>query len=258
MISDAHLDYKSLSLFNDSLLCTDSVHSNSFGVAGEPISDLLRLDSTVNLMMLGCMVVFLVLLARFREFFVRQLSAILYETHADEIKIYTTQEHVMQIVIIFVGSLLLSFTVFFLATQTHVPLESFPNKLTIIAITQLFIVGYLVVKGGIQYVANVVFFGRRRANYFYCIQVFLSACTSILLFPITLLLVYSVMSVKILAFSLAFVLVLNKLLTFYKTWAIFFRQNGLFLQIFLYFCTLEIAPLAAAGGIWFSIFNGLK
>ena len=256
MISDAHLDYKSL--LNDSLLCTDSVHSNSFGVAGEQIADLLTLDSTVNLIMVGCLVLYLVALARAREFFVRQLHFFFYDAHADEIRNYTTQEHLLQMIIIGIGSLLLSMSSFVLATKMLVPQDSLPDKKIVVMIVLLFILAYLITKWSVQYVANVVFFGKRRANYFYCIQVFTTACTSILLIPIALLMIYSSMSVKMLGICLVSFLFLNKIVTFYKTWAIFFRQNGLFLQIILYFCTLEIAPLAAAGGIWLSIINGLK
>lgn len=256
MISSKHLDYKSL--INDSLLCTDSVHSNSFGVVGEPVSNLQSIDSTMNLMMLGSFIFLVVALAHSREFFIRQLGVFFYEIHADEIKNYTTQEHLMQQMVIGVGCLLLSISAFYLGTRILAPHDFFPDKIDAILLFLLFIVAYLIVKGAIQYVANIVFFGRRRANYFYCIQVFISACTSILLLPIVVCLVYSIISVKILAICLVFILFLNKIMTFYKTWTIFFRQNGLFLQIILYFCTLEIAPLAAAGGIWLSIFNGLK
>ncbi|MFC2384027.1 MAG: DUF4271 domain-containing protein [Hoylesella saccharolytica] len=36
-----------------------------------------------------------------------------------------------------------------------------------------------------------------------------------------------------------------KLLSFYKQFVLFFRQKAGFLQIFLYFCALEIVPLCA-------------
>lgn len=44
------------------------------------------------------------------------------------------------------------------------------------------------------------------------------------------------------------VVFLVKLLSFYKCYVIFFRQNGIFLQIILYFCALEIVPLATLWG----------
>ena len=44
------------------------------------------------------------------------------------------------------------------------------------------------------------------------------------------------------------VLVLVKILSFYKSYLIFFKRNGLFLQIILYFCALEVVPLSALWG----------
>ena len=57
---------------------------------------------------------------------------------------------------------------------------------------------------------------------------------------------------------IGFVLFLNKILTFYKAYQIFFRGNGLYLQTFLYFCTLEIAPMLALGGAGLAIIDSVK
>ena len=42
----------------------------------------------------------------------------------------------------------------------------------------------------------------------------------------------------------AAVTVVFKMLAFWRAYIIFFRHGGLSLQIFLYFCTLEVMPLA--------------
>ena len=64
-----------------------------------------------------------------------------------------------------------------------------------------------------------------------------------------LLLVYFDMETKNVITYLIIVLILVKILTFYKCFVIFFRRIGVYLQIFLYFCTLEIVPMAAFWGI---------
>ena len=250
------MDYKIL--VNDSLLCADSVHSSSFGVVGEPVPELLSLDSTMNLILMGCLVFFIVALAHSYQFFIRQTSSFFYESHDDEIENYTMQEHLLQVAIIVMGCLLLAISTFIPAVQLLAPHQTFPNQVETILLFSLYILGYLFVKLFVQYVANVVFFGRRRSKHFLGIQVFITACTSILFLPIAFLLIYSEVDARFLLVCLVFVLIMNKILSFYKVWNTFSRQNGLFLQIILYFCTLEIAPLAAAGGIWLSIFNGLK
>ena len=44
------------------------------------------------------------------------------------------------------------------------------------------------------------------------------------------------------------VLMVVKLLLFYKCFIIFFKRLGSFLQFFLYFCALEVVPLALLWG----------
>ena len=76
----------------------------------------------------------------------------------------------------------------------------------------------------------------------------LSAIEGALLFPAILFQSYfDAPSQNVITYAV-FVLVLVKIFTFYKCFVIFFRKNGLFLQIILYFCTLEIIPLLALWG----------
>ena len=44
------------------------------------------------------------------------------------------------------------------------------------------------------------------------------------------------------------VVVLSRLLSLYKCFLIFFRQKGVYLQIILYFCALEISPIIMLSG----------
>ena len=54
------------------------------------------------------------------------------------------------------------------------------------------------------------------------------------------------------------VLILVKSLTFFKSYVIFFRRKGYFLQNILYFCALELVPLASFGGFVAITINYLK
>ena len=60
--------------------------------------------------------------------------------------------------------------------------------------------------------------------------------------------VYFSLSIKTVSIYAIFVIILFKLLTFYKTHIIFFRRKGAFLQNILYFCALEIVPLLSLYG----------
>jgi hypothetical protein len=54
------------------------------------------------------------------------------------------------------------------------------------------------------------------------------------------------------------VLIIVKIMTFYKCYIIFFRQNVVSLQIILYLCALEIVPLLALWKILDFTANSLK
>ena len=85
----------------------------------------------------------------------------------------------------------------------------------------------------------------------------LSAIEGALLYPAILFQSYFEAPAQNIVIYTVFVLVLVKILTFYKCFVIFFRKNGLFLQIILYFCTLEIIPLLALWGVLGIITNAL-
>ena len=78
------------------------------------------------------------------------------------------------------------------------------------------------------------------------------------MYPLVMLQVYFDLSLENAAVFFVIVLILNKILTFYKSWIIFFKQKGLFLQNILYFCALEITPVLAFCGTWLMIINKLK
>ena len=77
---------------------------------------------------------------------------------------------------------------------------------------------------------------------------FLFSCEGVLLFPVVMLLTYFNLSLDAAIIYALIVVGLVKILSFYKSYIIFFRGNGSFLQIFLYFCALEVVPLFALWG----------
>ena len=71
----------------------------------------------------------------------------------------------------------------------------------------------------------------------------------VLLSPFVLLHVFGSLSLQITLIGVASVVILAKILTFYKCYLIFFQRFGAILQIFLYFCALEMIPLVGLVGL---------
>ena len=103
-----------------------------------------------------------------------------------------------------------------------------------------------------------VFFGRRKNLQFLGSLLFITAIEGVMLFPLVLLLTYFQISIQIAAYYFIFVLIFVKILTFYKSYVIFFKQKDFFLQIILYFCTLEMIPLSVLWTALAVITNSLK
>ena len=117
---------------------------------------------------------------------------------------------------------------------------------------------YFAAKWILYSLVNEVFFGSKKRLQWNQVFLMITAIEGVLLFPAVLLIVYFNLEVEKVIFYLIFVLLLNKILTFYKSWGIFFQQKGFSLQFFLYFCSLEITPLLVFGGLWLMIVNSLK
>lgn len=95
---------------------------------------------------------------------------------------------------------------------------------------------------------NWVFFPKEKNRQWNKTILFLSSIEGVALFPIVMLQVYFRTDMSTTLIYALIVAIITKILTFYKCYAIFFRKTGVFLQIFLYFCALELVPVTALFG----------
>ena len=77
----------------------------------------------------------------------------------------------------------------------------------------------------------------------------LTASEGMMLFPAVLLVVYFDLPLPSAFVYTIFIIILTKILIFYKSFTIFFSQSTIHLQIILYFCALELMPAVASWGI---------
>ena len=117
---------------------------------------------------------------------------------------------------------------------------------------------YLLLKWLVYTIVNNVLFGGNKSLQWSRAFFFVTALEGMLLFPLLLMVIYFKLSVEKGLYYFIFVLLLCKILAFFKSRSIFFRQKILFLQNILYFCALEITPLLAFGGAWLILAHFLK
>jgi len=130
-----------------------------------------------------------------------------------------------------------------------------------IAVTGLFtglFAAYFLLKWLLYSLVNNVLFGSKKSLQWNHSFFFLSALEGGMMFPLVLMIAYLGLSIENALYYFSFVLILNKILSFYKSHCIFFRQKILFLQNILYFCALEMMPLLALSGAWLILAHFLK
>ena len=118
----------------------------------------------------------------------------------------------------------------------------------VICIYAGYVMSYCLIKALLYTIAGLVFFDKKKNEQWLKAYLFLLSCEGVLLFPVVMLLSYFDLSLQVAVIYTIIVLVLVKILSFYKSYLIFFKRNGLFLQIILYFCALEVVPLSALWG----------
>ncbi len=109
--------------------------------------------------------------------------------------------------------------------------------------------GYFLFKAGIYQLVNWVFFDGKKNEQWNKSMLFITAMEGLLLAPFVLLYVFGDLSLQISIIGVACVIILAKILTFYKGYLIFFQRFGAIMQNFLYFCALEMIPLVVLVGL---------
>lgn len=245
----------------DSLFIADSTFADIpwtvDGVMGTPLPYSIRGDNALTVLLLACGGLLAVILAKSGVSLSQHAKSFFHSSRAGS-EVTQNINFMAYGFFLLIDCLLLAIMAYVYATEKMECRFSIqPQVLVMLCFFALFLV-YFVMKGVVYSFVNSVFFVGKKNQQWNASTFLLIAIETILLFPLVLLLVYFDLSVEKALLGFIFVLFLNKMLAFYKGWSIFFNQKGRSLQIFLYFCALEIVPLFALGGAWLEIVNHLK
>ncbi len=234
-------------LADDSLYHPELAHE-PYGIAGDPIPYNISNDNVISSLLLGCFVMTLLAFAISKNFVVQQIKDFFYIPRREDIKIPTSSELIALFYFALQTCLLLSMAYFFYVKAHVADTFVFAEEYLFIGLLFIITLGYTILKYPLYTLVNYTFFvGKNNGQWLHTLLL-LSAVEGALLFPAVLFQSYFDIPLQNTVFYAVFVLILVKILTFYKCFVIFFRKNGLFLQIILYFCTLEIIPFLALWG----------
>ena len=240
--------YRESFFSNDTLF--HSEHGGArYGVAGDPIPELLSNDSTVTGILILCFLIITFAFSRISGFFMRQAKDFFYIQKGEHSSMTETGSEIkMQLVIMAITCLTCAILYYLYTIHKVGDTFIFSSEYVLPGIIFLVMVGYFVAKYLLYTIVNSILLGKTENKKFITSFIFLSSVEGVLLFPALLLQTYFQFSIQNVAYYCFGVVILIKILTFYKTYIIFFRQNALYLQNILYFCALEMVPLLSLWG----------
>ena len=250
-------DYNKESFLADDSLFHPELAHEPFGVAGDPVPYNISNDNVISSILLGCFIVSLLAFAISKNYLVYQIRKFFHIPRSEDIKTPTSSEVIALMFFAFQTCLLWAMAYFFYVKAYVADTFIFEEEYLFIGLLFLVIFVYSILKYPLYTLVNYTFFfGKNNGQWLYT-MLLLYAIEGALLFPAILFQSYFEAPPQNVIFYAVLVLILVKICTFYKCYVIFFRKNGLFLQIFLYFCTLEIIPLLALWGGLAIITNAL-
>ena len=245
--ADIPLYYRE-NFFTNNTLYHEELRIGGSGVAGDPVPEILSNDNVITGLLIICFLFISFTWSRISDFIIKQLKDFIYIQRTDRNITETGNEVKFQFV--FVGLTCLVYGLLYYLYTTAYIADTFTlsSQYTILGIFVGVFILYFLLRFILYHGINLLFFDKRRNTKFLTSLLFITAMEGAILFPILLLLAYLHFSPVYAAIYVATVVILVKILTFYKSYVIFFKQNGVFLQIILYFCALEMVPLLTLWG----------
>lgn len=162
-----------------------------------------------------------------------------------------------QLFLVVLNALLIGL-VYFFYVQTNVATTFIIDQYMVIGIFALAVLGFIAIKALLYWATAWVFFDTLRGKQWLKSWLVIMTAEGILLYPVVMVQAYFDTSITTTLLCASVIVILARLLSFYKVYNIFFSARRAIVQNFLYFCTLEIIPMAALWGILTMICNYLK
>jgi len=249
--------YDEEGFFSKDSLYRPELKGGQMGVMGDPVPYTIPGDNLITSVLLGCFIMATIAFSQSQRFLIRQAKNFFYEPHFGTTEVTETSSELRYQLFFVLQSCLLFGIIYFFWTKTKI--DTFIiEQYSVIGIYAGAVAVYYLLKAILYSVVDSVFFGNKKNEQWMKSYLFLISTQGLLLFPVVLLMAFFGLSESGAALYALFVIILTKLLSFYKCYIIFFKKLGNFLQNILYFCALEVMPLGALLGFLMTIGNYLK
>ena len=246
-MTDVHMPqyYKETFFSGDSLLQTE-VPGGNYGMEGEAILQNIHGDDVLTALLLCCFVLAVIAFSKAGTFMLWQLRNFFYLPHEGRSEVKETASEVRSIgYLILLSSTVISLLYYFHTMQIEGEAFMLDSPYQLLAIFLGLVLTCFFFKYVLYLWTNSVFFGSKRNVHWMRSYIFLFILEGVLMSPLLFAQLYFDLSLETVEIYFIIVLIIVKLLTFYRCYVIFFRQNVVGVQIILYLCALEIVPLIA-------------
>lgn len=250
--------YKESFFSKDSLLHSE-LHAGRYGIAGDPVPYSVRNDNVLTPILIFGILLLALCIKRSSHFFSFQIRNFFHVIRTDSSLERESSSEKRYLVFAEIYTALLLAIVFFFYTKEYIS-ETYItySEYALMGIYFGGILGLFLFQHVLQSAVNNVFFTPSQCRHWTTTQMMLTTWGGILLTPVLLLMAYFGLSVENSLIYTLIVIIFIKILLIYKCFQIFFNKKGDFLQIFLYFCTLEVIPPLILWGILVMTANYLK
>ena len=219
-----------------------------YGMVGDPVPYTYANDNLVtSLLILGFLIIAFSF-SRMSNFIVGQAKNFIRPSKNSLSQSETSGEIYMQIVLTGLTCMVYALLYYLYATEFVASTYVTSSEYVLLVIILGVFVGYYLLRFGLYSMVNLLFFKSSDNKKFLTSLLYISAVEGLLLYPALALLAFMHLPAQNAIWYCIIVLILVKIMTFYKSFSIFFKQNDLFLQIILYFCALEMVPLISLWG----------
>lgn len=246
------------SFFSQSQYYHPEIAGGRQGVAGDPVPYSVGGDNLVTAFLLACFIFTTIALSKLRDLIGRQTKNFFRVQHGVTTEMTETSEELWAQYLLVVQTSLFFALVYFLLTRTYLSDTFVIEQHQIIGLYALAILAYFLLKALLYSMVDMVFFDAKKIGQWMKSYLFLTSSEGVLLFPVVLLLSFFDLSMVGTLIYVGIVAILVKLLSFSRTYIIFFRNKAFSLQFFLYLCALEIVPLLFLGGVLVLMTEQLK
>jgi hypothetical protein len=243
---------------NDTLYHEELSAQDYYGMAGAPIPYSYANDNLVTSLLIIGFLLIAFAFSRMSNFIVGQAKNFIHPSQNSVSLSETSGEIYMQIVLTGLTCIVYALLYYLYATEFLASTYVTSSEYALLGIFLGVFVSYYLLRFGLYTIVNNLFFNSSKNKKFLTSLLYLSSLEGLLLYPALALLAFMHLTTQFAIWYCIIVLFLVKIMTFYKSYTIFFKQNDLFLQIILYFCALEMVPLITLWGGLLVIVDILK